>query len=62
MRRGWYGNLRESVDDLAAVAMPVTINGGTFGVSIAGPAGRMQAATDSHVSALKRTCAKIDDA
>ena len=62
MRRGWYGNLKESVDDLAAVAMPVTINGGTFGVSIAGPASRMQAATDSHVSALKRTCAKIDDA
>jgi DNA-binding IclR family transcriptional regulator len=61
-RRGWFGNTRESVDDLGAVAMPVTINGGTFGISIAGPAARMQAAIDNHVAALKRTCAKIDDA
>jgi DNA-binding IclR family transcriptional regulator len=61
-RRGWFSNTRESVDDLGAVAMPVTINGGTFGISIAGPAARMQAAIDDHVAALKRTCAKIDDA
>jgi DNA-binding IclR family transcriptional regulator len=60
-RRGWFSNARESVDDLAAVAMPVTINGGTFGISIAGPAARMQPAIDQHVAALKRTCAKIDD-
>ena len=62
MRRGWFGNVKESVDDLAAVAMPVTINGGTFGISIAGPASRMQGAIESHVAALKRTCAKINDA
>lgn len=61
-RRGWFSNTRESVDDLGAVAMPVTINGGTFGISIAGPAARMQGAIDNHVAALKRTCAKIDDA
>jgi len=61
-RRGWFSNTRESVDDLGAIAMPVTINGGTFGISIAGPAARMQAAIDNHVAALKRTCAKIDDA
>ena len=61
-RRGWFSNTRESVDDLGAVAMPVTINGGTFGISIAGPAARMQAAIDDHVAALKRTCAKIEDA
>ena len=61
-RRGWFSNTRESVDDLGAIAMPVTINGGTFGISIAGPAARMQAAIDDHVAALKRTCAKIEDA
>jgi IclR family acetate operon transcriptional repressor len=61
-RRGWFSNSRESVDDLGAVAMPVTINGGTFGISIAGPATRMQAAIDQHVAALKRTCTKISDA
>jgi DNA-binding IclR family transcriptional regulator len=62
IRRGWFSNSRESVDDLGAVAMPITINGGTFGISIAGPATRMQAAIDQHVAALKRTCAKINDA
>ncbi len=62
MRRGWFGNSKESVEDLAAVAMPVTINAGTFGISIAGPAGRMQGAIEGHVAALKRTCAKINDA
>lgn len=62
MRRGWFGNAKESVDDLSAVAMPVTINGGTFAISIAGPANRMQGAIESHVAALKRTCAKINDA
>jgi IclR family transcriptional regulator, acetate operon repressor len=61
-RRGWFGNAKESVEDLAAVAMPVTINGGTFGISIAGPVNRVQAAIDDHVAALKRTCAKINDA
>jgi DNA-binding IclR family transcriptional regulator len=60
-RRGWFSNSRESVDDLGAVAMPVTINGGTFGISIAGPASRMQAAIDEHVAALRRACAKIHD-
>lgn len=60
-RRGWFGNTRESVDDLGAVALPVTINGGTFGISIAGPVTRMQAAMEDHVAALKRTCAKISD-
>jgi DNA-binding IclR family transcriptional regulator len=61
IRRGWFGNTRESVEDLGAVALPVTINGGTFGISIAGPAARMQASLDEHVAALKRTCAKIDE-
>jgi DNA-binding IclR family transcriptional regulator len=60
MRRGWFSNTKESVDDLGAVALPVTINGGTFGISIAGPAARMHAAIDEHVAALKRTCAKVD--
>jgi DNA-binding IclR family transcriptional regulator len=62
IRRGWFSNLRESVDDLAAVAMPATINGGTFGISIAGPASRVQTSVESHVAALKRTCMKINDA
>ena len=60
-RRGWFSNTKESVDDLGAVAVPVTINGGVFGISIAGPANRMQAAIDDHVAALKRICAKIND-
>jgi DNA-binding IclR family transcriptional regulator len=60
-RRGWFGNAKESFDDLGAVALPVTINGGTFGISIAGPVARIQAAIDDHVAALRRTCAKIND-
>jgi DNA-binding IclR family transcriptional regulator len=60
--RGWYGNFRESVEDLCAVARPLLINGQPFAVSIAGPDHRMQpAALDSHLAALARACEVIAD-
>jgi len=40
--RGWASNVGESVDDLAAIAMPFNIAGEWYGVSVVGPLERME--------------------
>lgn len=39
--RGWYQNIGESIPDLGAVAVPVTLSGETYGISVAGPINRI---------------------
>lgn len=40
-QRGWYQNIGESIVDLGAVAVPVTLSGETYGISVAGPINRI---------------------
>lgn len=40
--RGWYVTRGETVADLMAVAVPVTVNGETYSVALAGPMQRME--------------------
>jgi DNA-binding IclR family transcriptional regulator len=40
-KRGWYQNIGESIPDLGAVAVPVTLAGETYGMSVAGPINRV---------------------
>ena len=61
-RRGWYRNLKESVEDLIGVALPVQINGEMYGVSVVGPAHRMAPHTlKAFAAALMRARDKITD-
>jgi DNA-binding IclR family transcriptional regulator len=61
-RRGWYSNVKESVADLVGVALPVQINGESYGVSIVGPAHRMAPQSlPAYAAALKQACANIAD-
>jgi DNA-binding IclR family transcriptional regulator len=62
LKRGWFQNTNESVGDLIAVALPVTINGTVFGVSIAGPAHRMaRSPLEVLVTRLREACNAIED-
>lgn len=60
--RGWASNIGESFDDLAAIAMPLRLNGDWYGVSVVGPLLRMQAFWEAHISALKKSVAEMADA
>ncbi len=57
--RGWAANVGESVPDLAALAMPVTVAGQTLAVSIAGPRQRVVANWDTNLAALQQAVATI---
>jgi DNA-binding IclR family transcriptional regulator len=62
VRCGWQTNLRESVTDLTAIAVPLRINGDLLGISIAGPDHRMEPAKFEELSkALARAAQKIGD-
>jgi DNA-binding IclR family transcriptional regulator len=50
--RGWYSNFGESLPDLGAIAMPVTIGDVTYGISVAGPISRVEGNTAQIVEAL----------
>jgi DNA-binding IclR family transcriptional regulator len=41
-KRGWFVNSEESVKHIYAVAVPVTINGETYAISLPGPTERMK--------------------
>lgn len=53
MRRGWFTNLGESAEDLAAVDVPIAINGDWFGISIAGPLQRIKPRMSSLAKSLR---------
>lgn len=60
--RGWGENVGDSVPDLAALAVSIQAAGGWYGVSIAGPIGRMQSSWEAHVQALRHTRADLQQA
>lgn len=50
----------ENVVDVGAIAMPVEIQGRTFGVAIAGPVTRLQERLEEHTAALRRACKQLE--
>jgi IclR family transcriptional regulator, acetate operon repressor len=61
-RRGWFTNLGESAADLAAVAVPIAINGDWFGISIAGPLQRIRPRMISLAKSLREIVRSNEDA
>lgn len=58
--RGWYSNLRESVDDLAAVSWSFRFNKEWYGISIGGPNYRMEPLLEEHAARVRATCAAAE--
>jgi DNA-binding IclR family transcriptional regulator len=52
-KRGWYQNIGESIADLGAVAVPVTLSGETYGISVAGPINRIADRVSALAKALR---------
>jgi len=61
-QRGWGENIGESVPDLAALAIAIQAAGSWYGVSIAGPIGRMKDAWPAHVQALLQARSALQQA
>ena len=59
--RGWYVTHGETVADLMAVAVPVTANGETYSVALAGPVQRMEGALKRHAKLLVELRATLED-
>lgn len=59
--RGWYGNLGESVPDLAGIAWPVHIGGQAYAISIAGPRYRVEPRIEEIAAMLRAACRSIED-
>lgn len=59
-KRGWYCNVKESVEDLGGVAVTVSMGGERYGISIAGPVYRMQANLEAHAKKLLKTQQAIE--
>lgn len=51
--RGWARNFGESLPDLGAIAMPVTLGGITYGVSVAGPIHRVETRAETLATPLR---------
>ncbi|NUO88457.1 MAG: IclR family transcriptional regulator [Cupriavidus sp.] len=51
--QGWYPNFGESFPDLGAIAIPVSLGGVAYGMSVAGPLHRVEANAEAIVVALK---------
>ncbi|KAK66446.1 transcriptional regulator, IclR family, C-terminal domain protein [Bordetella bronchiseptica 980-2] len=60
--RGWSSNVGESVEDLAAVALPFQLASEWYAVSIVGPYDRMERNWDAHVETLLKTGARLRQA
>ncbi|MBB3006146.1 IclR family transcriptional regulator [Cupriavidus alkaliphilus] len=52
-KQGWYPNFGESFPDLGAIAVPVTIGGVTYGLSVAGPLHRVEINAQGIIAALE---------
>jgi len=59
--RGWYGNLGESIADLAGIAWPVRIGGQAYAMSIAGPRYRVEPRIEALAAMLRAACGAIED-
>jgi DNA-binding IclR family transcriptional regulator len=60
--RGWYATRGENVADVMAVAAPLRLGSSVFGVAIAGPLHRMQAAEAKHAKRLLQCVRRLEDA
>ncbi|RDK07168.1 IclR family transcriptional regulator [Cupriavidus lacunae] len=58
-KQGWYPNFGESFPDLGAIAIPVTIGGATYGLSVAGPLHRVEVNAQVIVAALNAAGASL---
>ncbi|WP_088622470.1 IclR family transcriptional regulator [Oceanicola sp. 22II-s10i] len=53
-RRGWFRSASNYSPDLGGVAMPITLNGRTFSVTVAGPLFRVADKAEAHAEAIVR--------
>lgn len=60
--RGWYVTRGENVADVMAVAAPVTVNGETLAIAVAGPMHRMAPAVERHAAALRAVKRAVEQA
>jgi len=58
--RGWYEVRGESVAELHAVAVPLTVAGSRLALCLAGPVTRFQPARDAHAQSLMQAAARIE--
>lgn len=58
--RGWSQNFGESVSDVWALAVPVTIAGDLYGISLVGPMHRVKPAAEKHLEKLREACRAIE--
>lgn len=61
LKRGWFLNDGESVQDVLALAMPVIVNGEAFAITVAGPRYRLEPELDKRVRQLRDACRSIQD-
>jgi len=54
--RGWFQNLGESMMDVGAIAWPLSISGGEYAVSIAGPLYRIEPNLEQLAQQLRMAC------
>lgn len=54
--RGWFQNLGESMTDVGALAWPLTMGGGEYAVSIAGPLYRIEPHLERLAQQLRMAC------
>lgn len=59
--RGWYLNMGETVADVMAVGMALTINDHPYAVSVVGPIHRMNPVLNRRVKALQQACRQLQD-
>jgi len=60
LARGYQLTRGENVADVMGVAMPVVVEGDLFGMCVAGPMHRMEAAHARHADVLKRALASLE--
>ncbi len=58
--KGLFTNLGESMADVGAIAWPVSVSGGHFAISIAGPLYRIEANLENHAQKLRVMCTFIE--
>lgn len=61
-RRGWFMTRGENVEDVTALAVPLSIGDETFGVAVAGPSHRMEKHVDAFAARLVAVRARIEKA
>jgi DNA-binding IclR family transcriptional regulator len=58
--RGWYLTRGENIADLMAIAVPVSVNGETYSIALAGPMNRMQGEAKRHAKLLTELRATVE--